>query len=82
MKYIASFLLLKLTHEEVTPKQIHELLACVGIECDDAKAEKVVNECKGKDVATVRKYHNYCSGKQILGVEVGVKRQMTRAPTA
>lgn len=54
MRYVAAYLLLALGgNSNPTVKDIKSLLSTVGIEVDDARAKRVVDEMKGQDVEEV-----------------------------
>jgi len=50
MRYVAAALLTAMGGGEINKKNIKNLLDVVGIECDEDKINKVVEELKGKNV--------------------------------
>ncbi|CAN0425039.1 large ribosomal subunit protein P2-like [Lampetra fluviatilis] len=54
MRYVAAYLLATLGgNEQPTANDIKKILGSVGIEADDSKLSKVINELKGKNVEEV-----------------------------
>ena len=50
MRYVAAALLTAMGGGEINKKNIKNLLDVVGIECDEDKINKVVEELKGKNI--------------------------------
>ncbi|VDO80828.1 unnamed protein product [Soboliphyme baturini] len=51
MRYVAAYLLAVLGgKKEPQLDDIQKILAAVGVDCDDSKAKKVIESCKGHDV--------------------------------
>jgi len=56
MRYVAAYLLVTLSgNASPDLKAIEKILSSVGIECDKDKANKVINELKGKSIADLIK---------------------------
>merc|ERR1712198_814104 len=53
MRYVAAYCLAALGGSTPSLKDVEKVLAAVGVDCDAAKAKKVISELAGKDLAAV-----------------------------
>ncbi|PAA60616.1 hypothetical protein BOX15_Mlig024093g2, partial [Macrostomum lignano] len=78
MRYVAAYLLASMGGQEPTKDTIKKILGSVGIDCDEERVTKLINEMKGKSIDEVIE----AGQKKLASVPSGGGAAAAAAPAA